>query len=159
MHLRNLTEPTEPTEPDGLPADTCEISQFDSACRTDTDGDGIPDSVETERADSDNDGIPDFEESAIDDADEDGFTAELDVNENDACSPDVRAEACIIQFLDTDGDGLLDILEGDTDVDGDGKPDREESLIGDADSDGIVDQLDPEDDDRCVPFPVAAACN
>ena len=78
----------------------------------DTDGDGIPDCVDT---DSDGDGISDADEGAAD-TDGDGIPNYLDT--------------------DSDGDGILDATEGTIDTDGDGTPNY---LDTDSDGDGISD--------------------
>jgi len=85
------TSPEDKNDP--LP-NPCDISNFEPGCNTDTDGDGTPDSVETENADADGDSIPDYKESKNDDADEDGSDAELDRDETDPCVPDDQAIAC-----------------------------------------------------------------
>lgn len=64
---------------------------------------------------------------------------------------------------DTDADGLGDAAEVGSDInnpmdtDGDGVIDALESNILDSDNDGIVDQLDPANDNPCVPN-ISAAC-
>jgi CshA-type fibril repeat protein len=93
----------------------------------DTDGDGIPDSVEKGPGiapDTDGDGIPDYKDL---DSDNDGI---LDNVENTACVPAVMP--CDIDGdgipnyldLDSDGDGISDVIEaGGTDGNADGKVD------------------------------------
>jgi hypothetical protein len=100
----------------------------------DSDGDGIPDSVEgdadpdgdglgnSEDLDSDGDGIPDSVEGT-EDSDGDGIPNYLD--------------------LDSDDDGILDGNEGWDDIDGDGIPNY---LDTDSDGDGIPDGSDPDFD-------------
>ena len=90
---------------------------------TDTDGDGIPDSLDT---DSDGDGIPDATEGH--DADGDGVA-------------DTTPSG-----TDTDGDGIDDAFDPDNggtpapmpDVDGDGIPDFQDD---DSDNDGVPDSV------------------
>jgi len=66
---------------------------------------------------------------------------------------------------DTDGDGIDDGVEvgGDVlnplDEDGDGRIDALESNILDSDSDGLVDQLDPANDDPCIPSRENGQCD
>jgi len=81
----------------------------------DTDGDGMPDYLDT---DSDGDGIPDAEEGAGD-MDGDGLPNYLDT--------------------DSDGDGIPDAVEGIGDVDNDGTPNY---LDSDSDGDGIPDWME-----------------
>ncbi len=91
----------------------------------DRDGDGLFDSVEVANgtnqfnADSDGDSVDDFTEFGI------------------------NAEP-----LDTDGDGIINVL--DDDDDGDSIPTLEELANGDTDSDGIPDYLDDDDDNDGV---------
>ena len=89
----------------------------------DTDGDGIPDYLDT---DSDGDGIPDNEELDPDtDGDGDGFTiGDGDCNDWDAeVNPDAE-ERCDYQDNDCDGDtdeaDAIDVIAWYGDVDGDG---------------------------------------
>jgi len=108
---------------------TCDLAT--GACiDTDSDGDGLNDSVELLlgtnplKKDSDDDGIPDLEE----------------VTPLGGGAP---------TKVDTDGDLTIDAL--DPDSDGDGVPDSEERASGDAgvrdtDGDGIPDWRDPDDD-------------
>ena len=112
---------------------------------TDSDGDGIPDSVEgvTDTdgdstpnyldTDSDADGIPDSVEGATD-TDGDSTPNYLDTDSDGDGIPDSVEGA-----VDTDGDSIPDYL--DTDSDGDGIPDANESAT-DSDGDGIPDFLD-----------------
>lgn len=121
--------------------------------RFDTDGDSIPDMVDT---DSDGDGVPDAEQFARArcfiagegpavrnihraDADEDGLPNVEDGQQ------------------DSDGDGTSDLC--DTDSDGDGISDTEETDEGDglarrdrdSDGDGVVDRRDTDSDDDGLP--------
>ena len=97
---------------------------------TDTDGDGVPD---FEDLDSDNDGIPDAVEACGD------ITLVL---EN--CMLDANGDA---EYIDVDGDGCHDGLvssycaEAPIDTDGDGIPDFQDL---DSDEDGCVDSVEAE---------------
>ena len=96
--------------------------------RTDTDGDGIADSLEG-AGDADGDGTPNVGD---DDSDGDGITDAEESGGGDPCAP-----------LDSDGDGTADFL--DTDSDNDGLPDARERELGtnprdpDSDDDGVTD--------------------
>lgn len=103
---------------------------------TDTDGDGIADYLDL---DSDNDGISDSVEADVSgvDADMDGiddafdidFTGGVDLN-NDGIDDDVN-------LTDTDGDGILDMH--DLDSDNDGLLDTQEAGVIDENGDGFAD--------------------
>ncbi|HYO58325.1 Ig-like domain-containing protein [Archangium sp.] len=110
---------------------------------TDTDGDGIPDAIETAtgtdptKADTDGDGIPD----GIEDKDHDGV---VDPGETDPRKTDTDGDGIPDGIEDKDHDGVVDPGETDprkTDTDGDGIPDGTE----DKDHDGVVDpgETDP----------------
>ncbi|QNM84412.1 proprotein convertase P-domain-containing protein [Polaribacter pectinis] len=114
----------------------------------DSDGDGIPDSLDL---DSDNDGIPDVVEAGGTDSNGDG-----------------RADG----FVDTDKDGFNDLVDGDVGQDGtsentanalivtgddannDGKPDTYPN--GDTDKDGFPDFIDLDADNDGIPDLVEA---
>lgn len=140
----------------GLPgdADGDTISDADEgAGARDTDGDGIPDSLDT---DSDNDGIPDYREAG----DGDPLTPPIDTDLDG--KPD---------YIDTDSDGNgrddgldgLDDLDGDgvsnfQDVDDDGDQIYDIHEIGpnplqpiDTDNDGTPDFRDLDSDDDTIP--------
>jgi len=121
----------------------------------DTDGDGIPNYLDT---DSDNDGIPDSAEDTslpiltgsdsdgdgIDDAIDADNTGGIDVNANgidDIFEPSDFDGDGIPDYLDldTDADGIPDILEGTGDIDGDGIPNYQDT---DSDNDGIPDGVE-----------------
>ena len=99
---------------------------------TDTDGDGIFNFLDL---DSDNDGIPDQVEGSVD-TDGDGLGNYIDLDSDSDTISDT-----IEENIDTDSDGTPDFL--DLDSDEDGYLDLVELNINDADSDGIVDYLDP----------------
>ncbi len=130
----------------------------------DTDGDGIPDHLDL---DSDGDGISDLIESGQDastvdtdgdgvldsttDADNDGILDTADNDDNDIAAGgstnpvdtdgDGRPD---FQDLDSDNDGISDLVESgsdpDLDADNDGKIDDQT----DTDGDGMVDSVDPD---------------
>ena len=112
------------------------IDELNGILVIDTDNDGIPDYLDT---DDDNDGVPTALELGIDgsmlDTDSDGIADHID--------------------NDDDGDGLRTLDEDlnangdptDDDTDQDGTANYLESMLLDADSDGVVDQLDSVDDD------------
>lgn len=114
----------------------------DSFAIADTDGDGIPDFLDS---DSDNDGISDTEEQlAVSlsglDSDMDGLDDAVDVNATfGGDSNNDGQDDATISSLDIDGDGILAFR--DTDTDGDGISDINEN--GDANFDGINDRLQP----------------
>ena len=127
----------------------------------DSDGDGKPDGVEVGAnlaapIDTDGDGIIDALESSTADADGDGVADELDVANADPCVPNANSTACLA--VDSDGDGLTNGQEDAAgtdrhvvDTDGDGIPDGVE--VGpnanapiDSDGDGIIDALEPHGD-------------
>ena len=113
--------------------------------KKDTDSDGKADVVESAKLDSDSDGVVDELDSENDnpknDSDGDGFS---NIDEKNANTNPLDKESHPI--LDTDGDGKLDKEEANKDTDGDGKSDVVESAKLDSDSDGVVDELDSEDD-------------
>ena len=106
--------------------------------KTDTDGDGKTDASECaplvagKCKDSDGDGKPDWQESAILDSDGDGIKDEQDVDNANACVPNVNSAKC-------DQDGDVQTYDADLDDDADGVEDSIESALGtdpnDADSD------------------------
>lgn len=138
----------------------------------DSDGDGIPDSVESARdtdgdglpnlvdRDSDGDGIPDATEGAGD-PDGDGVPNYLDLDSDGDGLLDRTEGVLDYDFdgipsfldLDSDGDGIPDEIEFrilgtnpyDTDTDDDGIPDNVEEA-GDLDGDGLVNAADTDSD-------------
>jgi MYXO-CTERM domain-containing protein len=72
----------------------CFPDNFAPNCTVDTDGDGTPDSAETETADSDGDGLPDYTESSILDADSDGTVNQADPDNLDPCIPNNTGAGC-----------------------------------------------------------------
>ncbi len=112
----------------------------------DTDGDGVIDSLDL---DSDNDGISDLDEGGATcvDADLNNEVCDGPVDSNGVPAGATSSPTNIdgtgapdFQSLDSDGDTIPDILEGDspcTDTDGDNRCDG-----SDTDGDGVVDDLD-----------------
>ncbi|TAJ05678.1 gliding motility-associated C-terminal domain-containing protein, partial [Marinilabiliaceae bacterium JC017] len=98
---------------------------------TDSDGDHIPDAIETLDINTDNDATPDYLDE---DSDEDGISDQIEGGMTD---PSVK------QPTDTDNDGIPDYR--DTDSDNDQIPDAEEGT-DDCDQDGIPNYRDDFDD-------------
>jgi hypothetical protein len=155
----------------------------------DTDGDGANDGAEVggnvnAPVDSDGDGIPDVLESSIADADGDGVVNQADIANSNPCVPNANGAACLA--TDSDGDGLTNAQEdalgtsrnnpdtdGDgandgaevggninapVDSDGDGIPNVRESSITDTDGDGVSNQNDAANNNPCSPNANSAAC-
>ena len=132
---------------------------INSAPVADTDGDGIPDSVETTTTDTDGDGTPDYQDL---DSDNDGIpdSVETAVDTDGDGTPDHRD-------LDSDNDGIPDVVEaGGSDTDGDGTVDGFTDGNGDgwddttaatnladldSDDDGKPDRLEVDADDDSIP--------
>ena len=137
---------------DGIP-DTAEgqgtnskqsLAEISATGSADPDGDGIPNELDL---DSDGDGIPDHNEGGgTNDKDSDGFADNfIDIDgdgHHDQHDEDQMNDR--LPLPDTDGDGIPDFL--DTDSDGDGKTDANETGSIDMDGDGILDN--PEDRNR-----------
>ncbi len=145
---------------DGLSNDKEEAINSDPFNK-DTDGDGKLDGEEYHK-DTDKDGVSNVLESTLKDADSDGVVDELDakddnpnndsdkdgysnIEEKKAGTNPLDANSKPVE-LDTDKDGKIDKVEKGKDSDGDGKSDVVESAKLDADSDGVVDELDAKDD-------------
>jgi outer membrane protein OmpA-like peptidoglycan-associated protein len=125
-------------------ADGDGISDFTEGTTADRDGDGTRDYLDT---DSDNDGIPDSVERGSTgtpvDSDGDGDADYIDRDSDNDTIPDAfEAGATPASPVDTDSDGKPDYL--DLDSDGDRLPDRIEGggADADADSDGIDNAFD-----------------
>ncbi|MCW5912575.1 MAG: gliding motility-associated C-terminal domain-containing protein [Cyclobacteriaceae bacterium] len=105
---------------------------------SDSDGDGIPNHLDL---DSDNDGIPDVTEAGGTDADKDGRigTGPIVDTDGDGMSDlvDPSSGGTPLPLPDTDSDTIPDYL--DRDSDNDGIPDTIEAGGPDANGDGIVD--------------------
>jgi len=118
--------------------DYCTLNSAGVCIGMDADEDGIPNHHDV---DSDNDGIPDIIEAGGVDTDGNGLvdcflgTVLIDANRNGLCDIyDVLVGGTAIALPDTDGDGVLDYL--DLDSDNDGIPDIIESGGVDEDGDG-----------------------
>ena len=115
--------------------DETDAFPFDACADTDTDGDRLPDSVDT--TDADNDSVPDCVTDLVVDDDDDG-DGHLDDYESDCGSDPLLAMDIPIDStidMDLDDDGVND------DVDTDG---------GGGYSNGLCDALDPDDDNDGV---------
>ena len=119
------------------------IANIITGAGADSDGDGIPDSVEigpdpAHPRDSDGDGIPDFQET---DSDNDGIPDSAEAGMNNGQPRDSDHDGVPdYRDSDADGDGIPDAVESNIDSDGDGIPDY---LDADSDNDGIPDASDP----------------
>ena len=154
----------------------------------DTDGDGANDGAEVGNVgsplDTDGDGIPNVLESSVIDSDGDGVANQNDAANNNPCVPNINSAPC--RALDNDGDGLTNGQEdtlgtnrnnvdtdGDgsndnvevganvnapLDTDGDGIIDALDSSVTDSDGDGVPNQLDPANNNPCIPNANSAAC-
>ncbi|MCF6349554.1 MAG: gliding motility-associated C-terminal domain-containing protein [Flavobacteriaceae bacterium] len=120
---------------DGIP--DAEEAGNDPTNPTDSDGDNIPDYNDL---DSDNDGTPDVTEAGGDDPDNDGIigTGPIVDTDGDGLSDIVDPDdaGVPLENPDTDNDGVNDIY--DLDSDNDGIPDVTESGGDDPDGDGII---------------------
>ncbi len=108
---------------------------------TDSDGDGIPDSIEkgpngNAPLDSDGDGIPNYLDT---DSDGDGISDSIERGTGTAIADTDGDGAPDYLDLDSDGDGITDAVEGTTDTDGDGIPNFRDV---DSDGDGIPDSIE-----------------
>ena len=113
----------------------------------DTDGDGIADYLDR---DSDNDGLSDAFETDRPaplglDTDLDGIDDAYDVDATGGSDDDLDGVDDVFAQVDTDGDGIADYL--DSDSDNDGVSDSEEQVLAilsgvDSDNDGIDDAVD-----------------
>ena len=119
---------------DGLP-DSLEAGH-DPSNPLDSDGDGIPDYLDL---DSDNDGMTDLFEAGGVDADNNGLID--DFIDTDGDGGDDNPSATPVIAWDSDGDGIADYL--DLDSDNDGLPDVWESVgpSADLDLDGVLDNM------------------
>jgi hypothetical protein len=130
---------------------------------TDSDGDGVSDTVEVgpnhgDPLDSDADGIIDAVESGAIDSDGDGSPDSADADsDNDGIPDAIETDSGVAR--DTDGDGTPDHL--DLDSDGDGLSDELEAGSGampvDSDTDGVADYLDLDSDNDGVPDAIEGA--
>ncbi|MHC9087154.1 Ig-like domain-containing protein [Tenacibaculum sp. IMCC1] len=137
---------------DGIP----DVEEGDGL--VDTDGDGIPDSLDL---DSDNDGINDVieggngdldtNEDGVIDSGDSGYTdangdGQADDSVDDDEEPDTDGDGTPdYQDLDSDNDGINDVIEGgneSSDTNGDGVIDSNDMGGSDSDEDGISDSVD-----------------
>jgi hypothetical protein len=163
LYVTAVDPVSEDPDGDSLTNDV-EVSLGTNSFRSDTDGDGIPDPVETNdgsSVDTDGDGIIDARDT---DSDGDGV-ADGSEGENDTDGDGV------LDYRDTDDDGdtiltRTEVQNGsefsydvdfdgvvnwrDTDADDDGVPDRREGL-DDGDGDGMPDYLDNDRDNDGLP--------
>ncbi|TQV80224.1 Ig-like domain-containing protein [Aliikangiella coralliicola] len=141
---------------DGIP------DALEGGANIDTDGDGTVDAFDS---DSDNDGITDLEESGASgvDTDGDGIDDTFDVDATGGTDANGDGIDDNVALLDSDGDGIPDHL--DRDSDNDSVPDALENRVGlqlklstetykntqmavsDTDGDGVMDYLDPDSDE------------
>jgi len=148
------TDPTNPDSDGGGALDGNEVLEGtnpadpgDDIINLDNDNDGIPNTVEGDAdqdadgipnfqdLDSDNDGITDNREAGGVDADSNGIVDDLVDSNNDGLDDGVATNP--LPVPDTDGDGLADYLDSDSDQDG--LPDLLEAGGTDADANGLVD--------------------
>ncbi|HUQ11927.1 MAG TPA: hypothetical protein VM146_16550 [Steroidobacteraceae bacterium] len=161
------TDPSDPdTDLDGA-SDGAEVGP-NPASPVDTDGDGVINALESSITDSDNDGV----------------SNQLDPANLNPCVPNSSHAVCLA--ADSDGDGLTNAQEdtlgtgrnnadsdGDgandgaevggnvnapVDSDGDGTPNVLESSVTDTDGDGVANQLDPANNNPCVPNANSTPC-
>ena len=130
------------------------------AAAQDTDGDGIPNDLDT---DDDNDGTPDtdddfpLDDSEDTDTDGDGTGDNADTDDDNDGTPDTEDDFPLddSEDTDTDGDGTGD--NADDDDDNDGTPDTDDdfplddSEDTDTDGDGTGDNADTDDDNDGTP--------
>ncbi len=106
--------------------------------------------------DADGNGTPDYLDSSAFDADSDGVSDQNDPDDANPCIPSQFGSGCTV---DTDGDGIFDVVEGEfTDTDADGVRDYLESVVLDADGDGVNNQLDAANLDSCNPNFPSSTC-
>ncbi len=123
----------------------------------DTDGDGTPDFIDL---DSDNDGIADLVEAGGVDNDNDGRIDGFVDSDDKGVDDSIQSSA--LPLFDTDGDGVRDFQ--DSDSDNDGLPDSVESPGGlaqptDSDGDGAADFREQDSDGDGVSDTVEAGSN
>ncbi len=181
-----LACPSGDTDGDGL-TNSQEATLGSNPGNADTDGDGFNDGAEApggNPVDTDGDGTPNLLESAITDSDGDGIVNQNDAANNNPCIPNANSTPCLAldsdgdgltngqentlgtnrNAADTDGDGVNDAAEvggnvnAPVDTDGDGLINALESTLVDSDADGVNNQLDPANNNPCIPNANSGAC-
>lgn len=101
----------QPTVPAGMIRDTGGLCVLAPKISTDTDGDGVPDTLE--QGDSDQDSVPDYIESNVVDTDGDGTPNYLDADDDGDGYPTSteRTETSDPLHTDFDGDGVPSYLD------------------------------------------------
>ena len=166
---------------DGL-LDNSETALGTNPNDSDSDNDGTSDGAEVgpnpaSPVDSDGDGVINALDSSVADTDGDGVSDQSDPANSNPCVPGASTAACLAADSDgdgltnaqedalgtvrsnpdSDGDGTLDGAEG-GDSDGDGTPNALESSVTDTDGDGVSNQLDPANNNPCVPNANSTPC-
>ena len=159
VEINGAIDITVPVGSNGL-ADSIETSIDSGSPSTslfDTDGDGTPDFIDI---DSDNDGIADLVEAGGTDADTDGRVDGFSDADDKGVDDTIQANA--LPLYDTDGDGVRDFQ--DLDSDNDGLPDSVESAgnlatPADSDQDGAADYREQDSDNDGVSDTVEAGAD
>ena len=159
--VADFQDPNSNSDNDGVPdgVETAEgTDPQDGNSFLDTDGDGASDFSET---DSDNDSIPNAQEAGGNpylDNDNDGVPVYLDDNDNNRAIGDNNN--AVQGAFDNNNDGVAEFQDPNSDTDGDGVPDRVETVEGtsplnpnsflDTDGDGTPDFVDLDSDNDGV---------
>jgi len=143
--------------------DPCNPDNAVGAC--DTDNDGTPDGLDCAPNDNtaaiiDSCGVCGGQGLTCSDIDMDGVFADVDPDDNDPCNPDNTIGAC-----DTDNDGTpdgLDCAPNDNTaaiIDSCGVCGGQGLTCSDIDMDGVFADVDPDDNDPCVPDNTIGLCD